>query len=327
MNRKPGFKDVVEYHINNAKLEGRFTDRPSAFTILRGRWIMILITGANGQSGRAIIRTLLSKGEEVRAFVHKAEQIQELKSLGVKEVVAGDMMNQEAMNEAFIGIRAAYHICSAMNPDEVRIGQIAVNAARSAKIEHFVYHSVLHAVLQDLPHHQKKLMVEEILVNSSIPYTIIQPSIFMQNILDSWKLLSEEDIFEQRFFTSKETRICMVDLEDLAEAVSIILTKPGHTGATYEICGPENLSMADMLAAFKQNFGREVKVQTTPDELWAAQLKKHGLGDYQVNTLLTMFHHYNEHGSTGNPNVLTWILGRKPNDFVSFIHRTMQSKR
>ena len=236
-------------------------------------------------------------------------------------------MDQEAMNEAFIGIRAAYHICSAVNPDEVRIGQIAIKAARSAQIEHFVYHSVLHSLLQDLPHHQKKLIVEEIVVNSCIPYSIIQPAIFMQNILEGWNLLSEECIFEQRFFTSKETRICMVDLEDVAEAVSIILTKPGHTGATYEICGPENLALDDMLAAFKQNFGREVTVQTTPDELWAAQLKKHGLEDYQVNTLLTMFHHYNEHGFAGNPNVLTWILGRKPNDFVSFIHRAMLSKR
>ena len=214
---------------------------------------MILITGANGQSGRAIIRTLLSKGEEVRAFVHKAEHIQELKSLGVKEVAVQRHDNQEAMNEAFKGIRAAHHICSAVNPDEVRIGKIAINAARSAQIEHFVYHSVLHSVLQDLPHHQKKLMVEEIVVNSGIPYTIIQPTVLMQNILQSWKLLSEEGIFEQRFFTSKETHICMVDLEDLAEAVSIIFTKPGHTGATYELCGPENYYV-DMLPAFKTEF-------------------------------------------------------------------------
>lgn len=288
---------------------------------------MILITGANGQTGRAIIRTLLSKGEEVRAYVHKNEYVQELKSLGVKEVAVGDMMDQEATNEAFKGIRAAYHICSVVNPDEVQIGKIAINAARSAQVEHFVYHSVLHSVLQDLPHHQKKLMVEEIVVNSGIPYTIIQPAAFMQNILQGWKLLSEEGVFEQRFFTSKETRICMVDLEDLAEAVSIILTKPGHTGATYELCGPENLSMADMLAAFKQNFGREVKAQTTSVELWSAQLKKHGVGDYQINTLLTMFHHYNEHGFAGNSNILTWILDRRPNDFVTFVHRTMQSKR
>lgn len=288
---------------------------------------MILITGANGQAGRAIIRNLLLKGEEVRALVHKAEHIQELKSFGVKEVVVGDMMDQVAMNESFKGIRAVYHICSVVNPDEVEIGQIAINAARSAKVEHFVYHSVLHSVLQDLPHHQKKLRVEEIVVSSGIPYTIVQPAAFMQNILQGWKLLSENGVFEQRFFTSKETRICMVDLEDLAEAVSIILTKPGHTGATYELCGPENLSKDDMLAVFKQNLGREVKAQTTPEELWVEQLKEQGLGDYQINTLLTMFHHYNEQEFVGNPNVLAWILGRRPNNFAFFIQRTMQSKK
>lgn len=139
--------------------------------------------------------------------------------------------------------------------------------------------------------------------------------------------LSEEGIFEQSFFSSKETRICMIDLEDSAEAVSIILTQPSHSGAVYELCGPENLSLADMLAAFKQNFGCEVKAQITPDGLWAAQLKNHGIGDYQIETLSTMFHHYNEHGFIGNPNVLTWILGRRPYDFASFIHRIMQSKR
>ncbi|WP_242839919.1 NmrA family NAD(P)-binding protein [Clostridium botulinum] len=135
------------------------------------------------------------------------------------EVVAGDMMNQRDVEEAFIGVSAVYHICSAVNPNEVEIGQMAINAARKAKVEHFVYHSVLHSVLQDMLHHQKKLKVEELLVNSAIPYTIIQPAVFMQNILESWNSLSEKGIFQQKFFTTQETRMCMVDLEDLAEAV------------------------------------------------------------------------------------------------------------
>lgn len=287
---------------------------------------MILITGANGITGRAIISALLSKGEQVRAFVHKAEQIQGMKSLGAIEVVAGDMMDQKVVNDAFIGVRAVYHICSAVNPHEVQIGETVIEAASLAKVEHLVYHSVLHSVLQDMPHHQKKLMVEELLVNSGIPYTIVQPAVLMQNILESWKLLSEKGIFQQKFFTTQETRMCMVDLEDLAEAASIILTSPGYTGSTYEICGPENLTLSDMIAAMKQHLGHEIKVETPQDEMFAAQLKKLGLGDYQVNTLLKMFQHYNEHGFIGNPNVLTWILGRKPNDFSSFILRTFKSK-
>ncbi|MED4134063.1 NmrA family NAD(P)-binding protein [Priestia megaterium] len=287
---------------------------------------MILITGANGQTGRAIIKALLSKGERIRAFVHTTEQIQEIKSLGQMEVVAGDMLDQKAVNEAFIGVSTVYHICPAVNPHEVEIGQIIIKAARLAKVEHFVYHSVLHSVLQDMPHHQKKLMVEELLVDSGIPYTIIQPAVFMQNILMSWKLLSEKGIFQQKFFTTQETRICMIDLEDLAEAASIILTSPGHIGATYELCGPENLSLSDMIAVMEQHFGREIKVETPQDEMFAAQLKKLGVGDYQVSTLLKMFQHYNEHGFIGNPNVLTWILGRKPNNFSSFTLRTLKSK-
>jgi uncharacterized protein YbjT (DUF2867 family) len=287
---------------------------------------MILVTGANGKTGRAIIRALLSKGESIRALVHRPGQIQEIESLGVMDVVAGDMMDQKAVNEAFIGVRAVYHICSAVNPHEVEIGQIVIIAAQLAKVEHFVYHSVLHSVLQDMPHHQKKLMVEELLVNSGIPYTIIQPAVFMQNILENWKLLSEKGIFQQKFFTTMETRMCMVDLEDIAEAASIILTSPGHAGTTYELCGPENLSLSDMVAAMELHFGGEIKVETPEDEVFAAQLKKFGAGDYQVNTLLKMFQHYNEHGFIGNPNVLTWILGRKPNDFSSFILRTLTSK-
>jgi uncharacterized protein YbjT (DUF2867 family) len=287
---------------------------------------MILVTGANGRTGRAVINALLSKGEQVRAFVHKAEQIQEIKSLGTLEAVAGDMMDQKAVNDAFNGVHAVYHICSAVNPYEVQIGETVIKAAHLAKVEQFVYHSVLHSVLQDMPHHQKKLMVEGLLVNSGIPYTIVQPAILMQNVLDSWKLLSEKGIFQQKFFTSAETSMCLVDLEDVAEAASIILTNLCHIGAAYEICGPDNLSLANMVTAMECHFEREIKVETPQDEVFAAQLKKLGAGDYQVSTLLKMFQHYNEHGFTGNSNVLTWILGRKPNDFSSFILRTLRGK-
>lgn len=287
---------------------------------------MILITGANGQTGRAIIKALLSKGEKIRAFVYKPEQIEEIKSLGEMEAIAGDMMDPKVVDEAFKGVNAVYHICSALNPLEVEIGEMMIKAAQSAKVEHFVFHSVLHSVLQDMPHHQKKLMVEAKVVDSGIPYTIIQPAVIMQNIFESWKSLIEKGVFQQKFFT-KETRMNMVDLDDVAEAAAIILTTPDHTGVTYELCGPENLSLSDMVAAMEQNFEREIKVETSEDEVFEAQLKKFGVGEYRVNGLLKMFRHYNEHGFVGNPNVLTWILGRKPNDFSSFISSALNIEK
>ncbi|KAF5052082.1 NAD(P)H azoreductase [anaerobic digester metagenome] len=288
---------------------------------------MILITGANGQVGRAIIKALLSKGEQVRAFVFRNEHVQEIKKLGDMDVVVGNMLNQEDLDRAFSGVNRVYHICSAINPDEVLIGEMVINAARKANVKHFVFHSVLHSVLQEMPHHQKKLIVEQLVVDSGIPYTIVQPTVFMQNIFESWNSIVEKGVFVQKFFTTPNTRMCLVDLDDVAEAAAIILTSSDHFNASYEFSGSENLSLQDMVEVMGQCLNREIKVETLSDEMLSSQLRKFGADDYRVNTLLKMFHHYNEHGFYGNPNILKWMIGRKPNDFITFFKRALEASK
>ena len=288
---------------------------------------MILITGANGQVGRAIIKALLSKGEQVRAFVFRNEHVQEIKKLGDMDVVVGNMLNQEDLDRAFSGVNRVYHICSAINPDEVLIGEMVINAARKANVKHFVFHSVLHSVLQEMPHHQKKLIVEQLVVDSGIPYTIVQPTVFMQNIFESWNSIVEKGVFVQKFFTTHNTRMCLVDLDDVAEAAAIILTSSDHFNASYEFSGSENLSLQDMVEVMGQCLNREIKVETLSDEMLSSQLRKFGADDYRVNTLLKMFHHYNEHGFYGNPNILKWMIGRKPNDFITFFKRALEASK
>lgn len=77
----------------------------------------------------------------------------------------------------------------------------------------------------------------------------------------------------------------------------------------------------------EKQFGYEIRVEIPTDEIMSAGLKKAGLGEYYINSLLKMFHHYNEQGFIGNSNTLTWILGHKPNDFSSFIQRTLLSEK
>ena len=82
-----------------------------------------------------------------------------------------------------------------------------------------------------MPHHWKKLRVEEMLFESRLPYTILQPATYMQNLLAYWCKIHEEGIFQLPY--SVETRLSMVDLNDVAQAAAIVLTEPGHVGATY----------------------------------------------------------------------------------------------
>ena len=285
---------------------------------------MILVTGAAGKTGRAVIQALVARGQAVRALVRRSEQEAFLQRLGVQEVVVGDMGEGAVVEEAMRGVRAVYHIGPNMHPDEVALGQVAIAAAQAAGVEHVVYHSVLHPQVEAMPHHWQKLRVEEALFASGLAYTILQPAAYMQNVLAAWDALRERGVYPVPYAAAM--RLSMVDLNDVAEVAARVLTEPGHAGATYELCGPEVLSQTETAAVLAQQLGHAVRVEVVPIAAWEAQARAAGLGDYQVETLVKMFQYYERHGFCGSPGVLTWLLGRPPTTFAAFVERTRQER-
>jgi NAD(P)H dehydrogenase (quinone) len=271
---------------------------------------MLLITGAAGKTGQAVIRALVARGQAVRALVHRPEQAQPVRDLGVQEVVTGDLRDPGAVRIAFRDIRAVYHICPNMHPDEAAIGQAVIAAARSAGVQHFVYHSVLHPQVEAMPHHWLKMRVEEQLFESGLSYTILQPAAYMQNVLAQWSRITQEGVYPVPYRV--ETRLGMVDLNDVAEAAAIVLTGGGHAGATYELAGAEALSQIEVAAVLADCLGQPVRAQTVDIETWEQRARASGLGSYQVETLVKMFRYYEQHDFWGNPRVLGWLLGRPP---------------
>ena len=283
---------------------------------------MVLVTGAAGKTGRAVIRALAARGEVVRALVHRPQQAPIAMDAGAGDVVAGDMRDQAVMDRAAGAasqVRAIYHICPNMSPDELSIGEVAVRAARAAGVEHFVYHSVLHPQTEAMPHHWQKLRTEELLFETGLPYTILQPAAYMQNILAYWDRIVQDGVYAVPHAT--ETHLSMVDLEDVAEAAAIVLTERGHAGATYELVGVDVLSPAGVAEVLAQQLSRPVHAQAVDLEVWEQGARASGLGDYQVEALLQMFRYYERHGFWGNPHVLTWLLRRPPTTFARFARR------
>jgi len=236
------------------------------------------------------------------------------------------MRLRATMDRAAQGTRAIYHICPNVHPEEVAIGQTAIAAACSAGVEHFVYHSVLHPQVEAMPHHWLKMRVEEGLFQSGLNYTILQPAAYMQNVLAHWELILEQGMYPVPY--AVETRLGMVDLEDVAEAAAIVLTEPGHGGATYELSSADVLSQTEVAAILSQQVGRPVRAEAVPlgtaeDLAWEKQARESGLGEYQVETLIKMFRYYERHGFWGNPRVLGWLLGRSPTTFAAFIKRKL----
>ncbi|NNK48147.1 MAG: NAD(P)H-binding protein, partial [Gemmatimonadetes bacterium] len=104
---------------------------------------MILVTGAAGKTGRHVIRRLSDMGTEVRALVRTPEQIGSLLDLGARAAVPGDLLKVEDVSRALDGVRAVYHVCPNIHPREVEIGDVMIEAARTAGVDRFVFHSVL----------------------------------------------------------------------------------------------------------------------------------------------------------------------------------------
>ena len=285
---------------------------------------MILVTGAAGKTGRALIRALVARGQEVRGLVRRPEQVEPLWQVGVREAIAGDMLDPASIELAFREVRAVYHICPNVHPQEIEIGEIAIVAALDAGVETFVFHSVLHPQTEEMPHHWKKLRVEEKLFASGLKYVILQPAAYMQNILTHWDSIVEQGIYPVPY--NKEARISVVDLEDVAEAAAVVLTQPINTGATYELAGPEPLSQHKVAETLGAGLGRQVEAVIVPLREWEQQARTVGLGDYQIEMLVKMFQYYDRHGLQGNPQVLTWLLGRSPTTFWEFVERTVMER-
>ena len=214
---------------------------------------MILVTGAAGKTGQAVIRALASRGGSVRAMAHKPEQVELLRSLGAQEVLVGDMLSQVFFEQATRGIQAVYHICPNVDQYETVIGAFAIQAARHAGVEHFVFHSVLHPQAENMPHHWKKMGVEELLLESGLGFTILQPAVYMQNVLAYWDRIMGEHVYAVPY--PVETRLSMVDLKDVAEAAALVLTQPGHLSAIYELVGCAPISQNEIAQTLSEKLG------------------------------------------------------------------------
>jgi uncharacterized protein YbjT (DUF2867 family) len=281
---------------------------------------MILVTGAAGKTGLAVLAALQQRSVKVRAFVRHDEQIAAVRAAGAAEVVVGDLLDADVWRLATTAVSAIYHICPNMHPQEVRIGQLMTAAARTIGNCRVIYHSVLHPQIRKMAHHWHKLKVESILFDSGLPCTIMQPAAYMQNLLAYWPSITNEGILPVPY--PAQTCLSLVDLRDVAAVAAKLLTEPGHSYATYELVGTEPLSQTAVADIFSQQLNRPVEVQSIPLQTWENNARTAGnISEETIQMLTSMFAYYTQSGLTGNPQLLRFLLGRKPTSLATFIKR------
>lgn len=280
---------------------------------------MILVTGAAGKTGKAVVKALASRGVPVRALVRKPQNVSALQFVGAAQAMVGDFEEPAALARAAAGVQAIYHICPNASANELAYARAIAAAARAQGVKRFVYHSVLHPQIEAMPHHWAKMQAEDLLFAEGFELTVLQPTAYMQNILGAWRGIIADGAYRMPY--PAETRLSLVDLDDVAEIAAMVLTKPGHAGATYELVGTDPLSQTEVAVALSAALKRNVRAEAESIEAWEARAREGGMGEHERATLAAMFRYYAAHGLIGNPNVLQWLLDRAPNNLARFLGR------
>jgi uncharacterized protein YbjT (DUF2867 family) len=162
--------------------------------------------------------------------------------------------------------------------------------------------------VRSMPHHAAKDRVEEALDTSGLPWRVLQPCAYADNLDGQFAEAASTGLFRSPWGLARAQSL--VDLRDVADAAVALLTQGGLDGGTFEAVGPEPLTAPRIAELMGGRLGREVRaVDVVPDgpvpppEEYAARCSR------------LMFDHYRAHGFTGSPRVLEGLLGRPARTF------------
>lgn len=209
---------------------------------------MILVTGATGNIGSALLEELRSAGVgPVRGLTRDAERA--VFPEGV-EAVEGDFVDLVALKAALEGVRSLF-LVSRLGSD----GEI-LETARQAGVEHVVLVSSI--TVQTHPHlgpAGENLAVEELLKASGMDWTILRPTQFASNALMWAASIRGHETVRAPY---AETALPTIHPADIAAVARVAMTEPGHRGRTYALTGPEPVTARQQAEAIAAVLGREV---------------------------------------------------------------------
>ena len=252
----------------------------------------VLVTGATGTVSTALLGALKGTPSlRLRALVRDPAKAEGLKNDGV-EIAHGDLEEPDTLAEAFEGVDILFLLtpASALEPS---MGSNAVAAARRAKVGHIVRNSAIKAS-HDAPNRNGRLhaLVEESVRNSGIPWTILRPHYYMQNLLSSAGSVASDGML---YMNMGQGRVGMIDGRDVGVFAAKVIEHPEqHAGKTYAPTGPELTTMAEAAEILSSVLGKRVNYVALPQDAAQQAMLGFGLSRWFVGNVVDYGRVYSE---------------------------------
>ena len=275
---------------------------------------MILVIGATGTTGREVVRELVEMGAPVRGTSRTEQGAAFIRELGAEAAVA-DLRDPGSLEKAMRGVERFY-LVTPLDAHQAEWEQTAVSVGEYAGAYHCVKLGVLGQSAQS-PLRFSRVHAEatEALQGSSLRWTILMPTGFMQNVLAAAPTISEG-----RYFSSLEdARVAYVDARDVAEVAARALSEQGHENCSYALTGPAALSHDDLAAVLGEVLGHSVEHVRLGDEEVAAALRQAEVPDWNVDGLVELWRDVYRAGLAEPVTAdIEALLGRPPTSFEQF---------
>ena len=244
----------------------------------------ILVTGATGDIGRRLVAQLSRDGHPVVAMCRKPEQIADFEQHGI-EAVFGDLGKPATLAKALQGCDRMFLLTVAGRAQQEH-GRHGVEAAQAAGIRHVVHLSTGDANPNSpIPWANAPAHTDVVLKQRSGSWTILRPSAFMQNLVQSAAPI-KKGVFPQ---TAGRGVLAWIDTEDIARVAATVLTSEGHESKEYYLTGPELLTMSDIASHLTAVLNYPVRHLHLPGPLFFLALRAGGLDSWTARGLVHQF--------------------------------------
>ena len=223
---------------------------------------MLLVTGASGTVGRAVIEQL-PPGQPVRVLLRDPARAGAPTGGPGLRVVRGDYDDRPSLAAAMAGVRAVFMVtCDPYRPEQ---DQALIDTARAAGVRHLVKLSALAVSdpeADDLITRWQRDSEERVRA-SGLPWTLLRPRAFMSNALRWADSVRTGSVV--RALHGSAPHAC-VDPRDVARVAVRALTGTGHEGRTYALTGPEPVSAVQQTGVLAQVLGRPLRFEELSEE-------------------------------------------------------------
>ena len=273
---------------------------------------MIVVTGATGQLGRAVVDALLARrpADDIAVSVRDPAKAADMAARGVL-VWKGDFTDPTSLGAAFAGADQVLLISAdKLGEEALRLHHAAIAAAREAGVGRILYTSHMGALPgSPFAPADQHARTEDDLAASGVPFTALRHGFYAESCLQ----MIGDGLKAGELRVPEDGPVSWTARDDLAEADAIILVENGRlAGITPPLTAIDAVTMADVAAIASEVSGREIRHVTVTDDAWRDARVSAGMPPFYAEMLLGTFRAARRGDFAAVDPTLGELLGRPP---------------